>query len=553
MRNMLLKYWPILLILALSALVVWPLFLPGYFSHHDDLQVMRIFEMRKCIEDFQIPCRWVPDMGFGNGFPLFNYYGVFPYYIGAILSFAFGFIGAAKSLFFIVLLMGGITMYLLGEKIGGKWVGLTSGILYLFAPYRSLDAYVRGAISESFALAIIPLVFYFGLRLAKEKTSVNFIGLAISTGIFLITHNIMTMFFIPLLLLFIIYVKIFLHPKSFAVLILSIILGFGMSAFFLLPAFLEKNLVQTDNLTRFDLDFRVHFVTVRQLFLDRSWGYGASVLGSGDGVSFQIGWPHWGLVLLSLPLFFFLRKDKKILVLYLGILTIFLFSVFMTHNKSAFIWEKIGLLRYTQFPWRFLSLSIFSASLIGGIAIMPLNKQLRKYAVIVIAIVSILLNFAFFKPDKFSFDLTDSKKLSGELWNEQRIAGISDYLPVGAYQPREAAPDGPLVVEGEAGIKNFVNKSNYWQFDAVVKTSAKIELPVFDFPNWEVYINKRRIPHNNANFLRRIQFNLEPGSYKVSGKLADTPIRAISNIVSLLSFASLIFLTTYGKNKFKKL
>ncbi|EKD89947.1 MAG: hypothetical protein ACD_32C00110G0003 [uncultured bacterium] len=550
---MLLKYWPILLILALSALVVWPLFLPGYFSHHDDLQVMRIFEMRKCIEDFQIPCRWVPDMGFGNGFPLFNYYGVFPYYIGAILSFAFGFIGAAKSLFFIVLLMGGITMYLLGEKIGGKWVGLTSGILYLFAPYRSLDAYVRGAISESFALAIIPLVFYFGLRLAKEKTSVNFIGLAISTGIFLITHNIMTMFFIPLLLLFIIYVKIFLHPKSFAVLILSIILGFGMSAFFLLPAFLEKNLVQTDNLTRFDLDFRVHFVTVRQLFLDRSWGYGASVLGSGDGVSFQIGWPHWGLVLLSLPLFFFLRKDKKILVLYLGILTIFLFSVFMTHNKSAFIWEKIGLLRYTQFPWRFLSLSIFSASLIGGIAIMPLNKQLRKYAVIVIAIVSILLNFAFFKPDKFSFDLTDSKKLSGELWNEQRIAGISDYLPVGAYQPREAAPDGPLVVEGEAGIKNFVNKSNYWQFDAVVKTSAKIELPVFDFPNWEVYINKRRIPHNNANFLRRIQFNLEPGSYKVSGKLADTPIRAISNIVSLLSFASLIFLTTYGKNKFKKL
>jgi len=553
MRNMLLKYWPILLILALSALVVWPLFLPGYFSHHDDLQVMRIFEMRKCIEDFQIPCRWEPDMGFGNGFPLFNYYGVFPYYIGAILSFAFGFIGAAKSLFFIVLLMGGITMYLLGEKIGGKWVGLTSGILYLFAPYRSLDAYVRGAISESFALAIIPLVFYFGLRLAKEKTSVNFIGLAISTGIFLITHNIMTMFFIPLLLLFIIYVKIFLHPKSFAVLILSIILGFGMSAFFLLPAFLEKNLVQTDNLTRFDLDFRVHFVTVRQLFLDRSWGYGASVLGSGDGVSFQIGWPHWGLVLLSLPLFFFLRKDKKILVLYLGILTIFLFSVFMTHNKSAFIWEKIGLLRYTQFPWRFLSLSIFSASLIGGIAIMPLNKQLRKYAVIVIAIVSILLNFAFFKPDKFSFDLTDSKKLSGELWNEQRIAGISDYLPVGAYQPREAAPDGPLVVEGEAGIKNFVNKSNYWQFDAVVKTSAKIELPVFDFPNWEVYINKRRIPHNNANFLRRIQFNLEPGSYKVSGKLADTPIRAISNIVSLLSFASLIFLTTYGKNKFKKL
>src|SRR3989304_10348317 len=89
----------LILLLAFSLLVVWPLFLPGYFSHHDDLQVMRIFEMRRCFEDLQIPCRWVPDMGYGNGFPLFNYYSVLPYYLGAVLSYVLGYIGAAKVLF----------------------------------------------------------------------------------------------------------------------------------------------------------------------------------------------------------------------------------------------------------------------------------------------------------------------------------------------------------------------------------------------------------------------------------------------------------------------
>src|SRR5438309_12092042 len=103
--------WLFLLLVLTLGLVVWPLFLNGYFSHHDDLQVMRVFEMRKCFEDFQLPCRWVPDMGYGNGYPLFNYYSVLPYYIGAPFSYFIGFINSAKLLFFIPLVLGFFGMY----------------------------------------------------------------------------------------------------------------------------------------------------------------------------------------------------------------------------------------------------------------------------------------------------------------------------------------------------------------------------------------------------------------------------------------------------------
>ncbi len=160
------------ILLGLSAFILWPTFMPGYFFHHDDLQVMRIFEMRKCFDTGQIPCRWVPDMGYGNGYPLFNYYSVLPYYIGGLASYIFGFVGAAKVLFFIPLLIGGFGMYFLIRNLYGEWPALLAATLYQFAPYRALDGYVRGAIAESFALAIIPFVFYAFLKLQKNLSSI---------------------------------------------------------------------------------------------------------------------------------------------------------------------------------------------------------------------------------------------------------------------------------------------------------------------------------------------------------------------------------------------
>ena len=267
----LLGRWPIYTILILSVFILWPTFMPGYFFHHDDLQVMRVFEMRKCIEDLQLPCRWVPDMGYGNGFPLFNFYGVLPYYIGAFLSLFLGFVGAAKALFFIPLLVGGVAMYFLAKELYGEYGGVVGAVLYQFAPYRALDSYVRGAIAESFALSIAPFIFYFSLKLVKDPNIKNLILNSLFLSLFLLSHNIMTMFFIPI---FGLWNLILLWQKKFKgikTVILSTILGVGLAAFFVLPAFLEKNLVKSETLIQGGTDFRAHFVTVSQLFIDRSW------------------------------------------------------------------------------------------------------------------------------------------------------------------------------------------------------------------------------------------------------------------------------------------
>lgn len=548
LKKIISKYWPFIILLILSGITVWPIFLPGYFSHHDDLQVMRIYEMRRCLLDFQIPCRWVPDMGYGNGYPLFNYYNVLPYYIGAFASFILGFIGAAKLLFLIPLLLGGISIFLFAKEILGIYPALASSVLFMFAPYRALDTYVRGDVSESFSLAVIPLVLYFALQLIKKSSLKNKLGLTFSFAAFLTSHNILVMLFLPIIFLIL---TIWFWKKDWKIiksLILYLTLGFGLSAFFLIPAFFEKNLVQIDNLIRLDLNFRAHFVTISQLFLDRFWGYGASMIGEGDTISFQIGLPHWILTFLSLIILVLIKKwDKRKIILYLAFFIFFLFSIFMTHIRSSFIWEKIDILKFTQFPWRFLSIAIFSASLLGGFFIFSLKESFKKYVTLLIIIITIVLNWNYFKPQEFYTSLTDKDKLSGIEWEEQQKAAILDYLPQGAVKPLERAQSRPIIIEGEASVGEITNFSNRWEFKADIKAESKIQVPVFNFPNWQVFANGKKLTLNKDD-IGRINLTINPGNYKVEGKFADTPIRQASNLISLISLL-IIFYLIYGKNR----
>lgn len=546
------KNWEIFFLSTLVIFTIWPLFLPGYFSHHDDLQIMRIFEMRKCLVDFQIPCRWVPDMGFGNGFPLYNYYNPFPYYVGALLSFIFGYIVSAKLLFLMPLLVGPIGMYFFIKDLWGKTAGLASAVLFMFAPYRALDVYVRGALAESIAIALIPFIFYFLLRLIREGSYRNFLFVSLTLGALFTSHTIMTVLFLPWVILWCVSMVIY-EKKSPKILILAFLGGFGLSSFFTVPAYFEKDLVNTDSLRIGDLNFRAHFVSIKQVFLDRFWGYGASVPGTKDTISFQIGWPLWFFAPLSiLGLVFYVLQRKKELIKNLSIvffgLSMFSFSVFMMHNQSAFLWELSDTLQYTQFPWRFLSLSIFSASLLGGFFVSVFNRKVAFFILVVICILTVFLNWSYFRAQKI-YNLTDDQKLSGKLWEEQQRAAILDYLPITAYEPREKAPDVPIVKKGLVDISNFVNNSNNFKFNAVVSKNSKIEIPVFDFPNWTIYVNGEKLSHANNNLLGRIEINLPKGNFEIKGSFENTLIRIVSNVITILTVTLLIIIGRYGRNR----
>src|SRR3990167_6120481 len=127
---------PLTIVLILVIPTFMALLRPGYFPMHDDISAMRLLEVDKCIKDGQIPCRWVPDMGFGYGYPQFNFYSPLPYYLmeGFHLG-GLGFLDSVKAFFVMSIIVSAIGMYLLGKELWGRMGGLISALLYTFAGY----------------------------------------------------------------------------------------------------------------------------------------------------------------------------------------------------------------------------------------------------------------------------------------------------------------------------------------------------------------------------------------------------------------------------------
>lgn len=111
------NFWPLVIVIFVGILAGKGLIGAGYFNMHDDLQMMRQLEMEKCFLSLQIPCRWIPDMGYGFGFPLFNFYPPLPYLIGEVIRiFGVSFVDTVKLVAILAFVTSGITMYFLGKE-----------------------------------------------------------------------------------------------------------------------------------------------------------------------------------------------------------------------------------------------------------------------------------------------------------------------------------------------------------------------------------------------------------------------------------------------------
>ncbi|MFA6533478.1 MAG: 6-pyruvoyl-tetrahydropterin synthase-related protein [Patescibacteria group bacterium] len=533
---------PILIILGFIS--SHRLFRPGFFSMQDDIHVFRLQQYDKCFHDGQIPCRYIPDGGLGYGYPLFNYYSPLTYSIAEIFHLAgFSYINSIKSVFVLGFFIGTFGMFLFTRLFWGNLGGLISTIIFSFSPYRAVDSYVRGAIAEFFSLNLFPLVFWSIIRYLKTlKFRYFMLSVVFLTSLFL-CHNLMTLAVSPVLILFI-GITLFRQKQlnfKYIIKFFSIFLiSFCLASFFLLPALFEKNLVTIETMTQGYFNFVNHFTTLSQLFINHNdWGYGASLWGPKDDMSFQIGYIQW-----LLPLFIFLAslfikfKKDQISKLYIYLFFIlFIFYSFLTHNKSTFIWQALPFMDYFQFPWRFLSVVIFLLSFISGSIVQFVHKRTVSVTLLILIFLStILLNINFFKEDIWFPNLTDNQKLTGAELVRQSGAGLMDYWPKGSLNyPIEFSKDIPTS-DSPLSTSNYTKKSNLLTADITVSSpNTLVTFPLVYFPIWKLTINNHPGLLLIDNNLGLIQTKLQPGIYHVSIDFINTPIRTISNIISLVT------------------
>ena len=584
----------ILLVLFFSILISLPLLKSGLYDMHDDQQVARLYLFDKSLRDGQLPVRWVDELGFGFGYPLFVFYPPFVYMLGEIFHLlGFGFIDSVKLVFFISIFGSGVAMFILVKELWGKLAGLTAALFYMILPYRALDIFVRGALAESFSFVWLPLILWSFYKLSnlqeqsdyklsnlqersdyklnKLNTQRYIFSSAVFLALLMITHNLI---FLPFMLILPIYLLfLFLktaEKKLFAVnCLISIVVALGLSAFFWIPAIFEKKFTLVDQLLLTNLaDFRIHFVYLRQLW-NWTWGFGGSAEGLADGISFKIGKLH---VLVSIGAcivaILHLLKTKRFsnpsaisYQLSAVLFALFIISAFMATSYSKVIWELLPTFAYLQFPWRFLIFTgLFSSVLAGALIYLLRVTIFRLLAFIILIILLLLPNLKLFKPHNYRLDLTDEKTTSYDViaWDVSKTS--FEYIPNGILLLRDELghpmvnlnrleiPKAKIEVSPEtARIYNQKYSSSKIKFDMDASDRIDVKANIFSFPGWNLKVDGKPMSFSDNNPFKLITFEVNQGMHDITLEFAETFVRKLANFISFFTMLAIILSLVYLK------
>jgi len=501
----------LLIILVLAIPAIWALFVPGFFGASDDLHIAWLHELDVTLRAGQFPPRFVPDLSFGFGYPLFDFVFPLPFYIGEIFHLlGLTLVDSVKTVFLLSIPVSGYFMYKFLKEHTSVWLALAGATLYIYTPYRATDIYVRGAFGEAVAFIFPPLVAWAITKTSKER-SLKWIGiLGLGVGGLVLSHDIMAYMFIPFLVVLALIISF--NIRAF----LGFVLGLLVSIYFWLPAVLESSLMKYDTV----FNFVDHFPTIKQL-ITPYFGYGASVPGPYDGMSFFLGAINIILIILALILF---KRLNKITVWALIMVAV---SIVMMNFRSTFLWQHIPLIPYFQFPWRFLSLTTFATSIF---VISLTNFKFGKYVGIVIILAAIILNFTDFKPHDF-LGRTDAYYL--DRYIPVPVAS-EEYLKTGEEYLRlpKATEKRPTAVSPNVSLDST--------FEVNTSIPKTIDYYKYDFPGWIAKVDGKEVNISAGKPYGQIEFQVPAGKHTIKVAFQETPLRAVFDLVSLLGLAAAV-------------
>ncbi|NMC36427.1 hypothetical protein GYA49_05285 [Candidatus Beckwithbacteria bacterium] len=533
------SYWPLVIILLVTALMLRTFVYPGVPATHDNNNhLARMANFYKALKDGHFPPRWAPNLNYQFGYPVFNYNYYLPY-VPALPFFVLGFSleTSLKCSYFIFLLAGGIGLYFFLKEHLSKEAALAGAILYLTAPPQLLQIFVRGNIGEAAGWAMLPigLLSIHKLIIAKKFNLLWWLASSFSVLLLLLSHNVVFLLGLPVLLAYGLMIglskKIQLIPF-----ISALLLGLGFGAYFLIPAILETKFITLPQVA-LSKQFLGHFPNLSQL-LYSPWGYGYSEVGSADTMSFQLGPIHLLLLIIGLGLLIFkfqkikFNKLNLIIIFFIGI---FLISVFLMLPVSSFFWKTFPFLQQIQFPWRLLVLTTLSLSILGGF----IAEKLPKVFVYVVLGMVIVYGFFLAKPQSYlhqddfmyiMFPFTSSVN--------------HENMPLGFNMDKNAEYKTQLTdtkSKASFNVKKWKTQAHEYQIDSSENTTV-IEHTAY-FPGWEVWIDGQpvSIVSNNSEYPGMITYQVNKGTHQVKTVLTEhTSARKIGDIISLTSLVILI-------------
>ncbi len=548
--------WIILLIVSLAPLTgLVPQGLP--ITHDGQDHVARIASFFASLSEGNIVPRWASNLNWGYGHPILMFLYPMSSYVGSFFHwFGFSYVDATKMVFAAAFIASILAMYVWIKTAFGKRAGMIAAILYGFAPYRFVDLYVRGAIGEHMAFVFPPLICYFLFLLSKTtdyskgRRLMHGIGLTLSIGALILSHNAIAIMFLPIIGLYWIYLFFTQGKKSLRFLIPSVyffLLGFSIAAFFWVPAFFEGKYTLRDIVTA--NEFGSRFVPFSWFFYS-PWNYG-----QGNEITKSVGVAQWIGVLASL-LVVWKMKERSLRVFVIGAALLFFGSLFIMTSASNVIWQNISLLQKFQFPWRFLTVSVFLSALLGGVSIASIierrkvNKRLvGNYIVSIFCIIAVASTVFMWKPKAYS---QKSESFYSGVYESTTDTGESS--PIWSVRFMEHRPTAPIeIAEGAVIITHGKRTTTTREYRVEAREPARLVENTLYFPGWKVYVDgvQTGVQYQDPTYRGLITFRVTEGTHEVNIVFEDTKLRYIADMVTL-STVGLMLITVCGVLLWKK-
>lgn len=547
--NILLKkgktvYIVCLIILLLPGLI--SLLHPGLHPTHDgEYHVIRFYEFYKTLVGGDIYPRWASGLNNGFGVPLFNFVYPFPNYFASLLHiFGINFIDGFKLNLFIGSIIGTVFFYLWTKRYWGDLGGLVAAVSYFYAPYRLLDIYIRGSVGEIWALAFLPGYLWF---ISKSGTKINFnyiLFAGVMYALIIFSHNILSVMFSLFIVTYVILICVTHHKpiKFISYSLLSLAIGLGLSAVFWIPALLEKQFVRGLEI----FNPTDHFVEFYELLIP-SWGSGFSSGGIENRMSFQIGIVPLISIFASLFIIIFKKNIINRKYIYFCYLWILLTIVLML-GISKPIWEYLVFIKYFQFPWRTLSITLICTSFIAGFIV---NVQHSKKTKLIFAGLIIILNIMFtlkYVKPAYYHDRSDNYYLVRKNFTEGTNSP-GNIFNTKWFKDNQFNTVDFVSNNSNGTISYIIDKPTYKKISLNSHEPGIFKAKIAYFPGWKVWQNgvKKDVAVAENGYL---EFKTSGGISIIEIRLLDTIIRIFAKLTTLITCVILVVLL-FRNNIFK--
>ncbi len=526
-------------VLLITLLAGLPLLQLKVMRGHDALEYLpRTIEFYHSLEEGHLLPRWAPHLSRGYGQPSFIFNPPLIYWAASLFHALGASVIASLDLACPALLVvAGLGTYAFAQELLGRAGGLAAAAAYVLAPFMLVNLYVRHAFADYAAMAFIPWAFWglrgwVGARSSSRGGAYRLPAAAAAIALVLLSSNPVALITVPALLLYVAFLA--WRARSGQVLLRggwAIALGLGLAAFFWVPALMERGWVQTERLLEGYLSYRNHFVYLHQL-VHSPWGYGFSVQGADDGMSFGLGPIHLGLLAISLFLVWRRRHRparekggrRDHLLFLVGLLGV---VALLVTNNSIWLWDALPVLQYLEFPWRILALAAVATAFACGFPLSLAPPAARRWLLAAVLIALVVTGVPRARPEGFH-DVSDADYAPHVIAQTGiAVTTAGEYEPIWAEAPPQApAPAGRLLVlNGEVRVlESRVTDTRYeWLLEAA--GPARLRVATFYYPGWRLSVDGERRPVVQ-NGQGTMDVALEAGTHRVTVAFGTTPLRS---------------------------